>query len=740
MEAGNRILRVSDGTAKLYVRFLQGFFVVSFVVLTLESVWVQLDFHVSDAREKVLWINLACGAFSLCLLCTYGVVSYVDYRRTKLVCKVPPRTARIYHLVIIDFAFLLCVVIMFIAMDVYLLSYLCGWLYSSSEIVSFLKWSFINAIVSNQFCHVLSMLPSEAIVRTVEILRLGWFCEWRGISLTDGIDLPSSVYVFVFLVFFMVPFICLLFGLFTAVGVIGGIFCSAGNEAECLNGLSIQSCEPWGNGCSAGRYSNGRSTLMIIACTVIIFNLAAYIISLIFLARSLRPMPFRRFKRTLMRLGYHIMTRIPMSLLLTLNFVFLWLIEIDSCPVEFMSSSGFGSLILALAAVSSCSLWIETPVAHGADHEDGKILFDKKSDDDKLAPNEDVSFSLMLESFVYSYMVYEIEEMPRHQMLFDLEEYMVEFGLEEYDVLWNKHVDSKCMIGWNLSSGKIIMSFRGTASGRNVLSDLKIWREPHLPERGHYWLGTQPMVHAGFSEFFFRSGMRKDCLERIEDIMRKAPGVEHWNILMSGHSLGGAAARIASYDISEWLNAKRVTYKLACYTYGCPRVGNSAFAECYNEMVPDTWSIMHLDDAVTKGGKFVYMYKRGGRHCFLTEGGPIVRPSYTTRVTLRGIKASFQRHLLPAYGASLVHTVTKPGLVDWQSPERQRVRLAVLNGKVFKHLQKIFSDRKRAIDPKSLDIDIATGMSDTRVHRLDSTTLGASDEAVCKKQKAIYMV
>ena len=68
--------------------------------------------------------------------------------------------------------------------------------------------------------------------------------------------------------------------------------------------------------------------------------------------------------------------------------------------------------------------------------------------------------------------------------------------------------------------------------------------------------------------------------------------------------------------------------------------------------VPDSWDTMHPDDVVTKGGKFFYMFKRGGRRCFLTKGGPIVQPSYMTRVTLR------QLHQLdPAASAPLLRRV-----------------------------------------------------------------------------------
>ena len=777
----NRIGRISDKTAKRYVGYLQLLFVVAFVVLTVQAVWVQLDFSVPNARQKILGINIACGAICLTLIVTYAVVSYVDWRRNLTLvpnlsmaqgrdclgqCRayVPPRPARYFQLAIVDYAFISLVAMLFMAVDIYLSVEECGWLYSWSEVLSFLKWTFFNGLVANQFCHILSMLPREAVVKLVKVTRLGWYFRWRNIELTDGVDLPITVYVGLFVTFFITPFVCILIGMLIATGVIGNRFCTPTEGPDCLGITDPQVCDPWSDVCQvfvdsrADVQSSGRSTFLLIASSVIVAHIIIYVICLLMLARALHGMPYKRFKLVRMHLGYHIMTRIPSSLLLVLNFIFLWLIEIGSCPVQFMSNAGFGSMVLALSGVASASLWLTTPVAYGADHEEGEIAFDENKPYNKEMK---ISYARMIESFVFSYMVYEVDEVERYDQLFDLEEYMGVYGLEDYDMLWNKHIDSKCMVSWNSGTGKIIVAFRGTASGRNMLTDLKVWREPHDPERGNYWLGTKPMVHAGFSEFFYRSGMREECLELLQRIMEESKpgnGVDHdgttcppgkkWDILVCGHSLGGAAAKIAAYDISEWLESRGESFSLTCYTYGCPRVGNSAFAKIYEDAVPDTWSIMHLDDLVTKGGKFVYMFKRGGKRCFLTSGGPIVQPSYMTRVTLRGLGSSVTRHFLPSYAVSLVRTLTQHGIVDWNTPDKQRARLAIMNTKVFKHMQKNFCTEKQTLDlarkrvirlesddghdsdknndKQDEDIDLATGR--TGVHRRNSTeVVGVAD-------------
>lgn len=53
----------------------------------------------------------------------------------------------------------------------------------------------------------------------------------------------------------------------------------------------------------------------------------------------------------------------------------------------------------------------------------------------------------------------------------------------------------------------------------------------------------------------------------------------------AGHSLGGALASLAAYDIAVELGLSHVE----CVTFGAPRVGNRPFVAHYNRLVKDTW-------------------------------------------------------------------------------------------------------------------------------------------------------
>ncbi len=85
--------------------------------------------------------------------------------------------------------------------------------------------------------------------------------------------------------------------------------------------------------------------------------------------------------------------------------------------------------------------------------------------------------------------------------------------------------------------------------------------------------------------------------------MAKASSLSNFTraqVYLTGHSLGGALANLAAYDIARSLERlpNRVT-RVICYTFGSPRTGNHAFAHDYCRVVPDTWSIIN-DQACTQ--------------------------------------------------------------------------------------------------------------------------------------------
>ena len=62
---------------------------------------------------------------------------------------------------------------------------------------------------------------------------------------------------------------------------------------------------------------------------------------------------------------------------------------------------------------------------------------------------------------------------------------------------------------------------------------------------------------------------------------------------LAGHSLGGALAELAAFDIQRALRAANKDCFMSCYTLGAPRLGNHAFAHLFRATVPDCWSLIN---------------------------------------------------------------------------------------------------------------------------------------------------
>lgn len=54
---------------------------------------------------------------------------------------------------------------------------------------------------------------------------------------------------------------------------------------------------------------------------------------------------------------------------------------------------------------------------------------------------------------------------------------MALYNLENFELMWERKLDTKALMAWNEDT--VVLSFRGTASFRNVLADIKVRRGRH---------------------------------------------------------------------------------------------------------------------------------------------------------------------------------------------------------------------------------------------------------------------
>lgn len=191
------------------------------------------------------------------------------------------------------------------------------------------------------------------------------------------------------------------------------------------------------------------------------------------------------------------------------------------------------------------------------------------------------------------------------------------------EIIQDEATDTHCLI--LESSTMIVVAFRGTSSKKNAKTDLNAVMSLHRTakqfdfskapsltamarrRKAHdaadpvthtkrtwlHWLlckRNPPKVHSGFYAAYL--SVEKRVLTKIKQLYDRDPR----KILATGHSLGGALAALCSFDVVMQLEIADVT----CTTFGCPRIGNTAFKKKYNHVVPATFAFVNASDMVTK--------------------------------------------------------------------------------------------------------------------------------------------
>jgi len=117
-----------------------------------------------------------------------------------------------------------------------------------------------------------------------------------------------------------------------------------------------------------------------------------------------------------------------------------------------------------------------------------------------------------------------------------------------------------------------VLAFRGTEKD---FGDIRTDLDARFYEVG----GVK--THNGFQKAF----------EQVEPIVRRAVSSLHgYSLYVTGHSLGGALALVAT----RTLNADNIA---ACYTYGSPKVGNEEFGAAIK---PPIYRVVNAADAVPR--------------------------------------------------------------------------------------------------------------------------------------------
>ena len=203
-----------------------------------------------------------------------------------------------------------------------------------------------------------------------------------------------------------------------------------------------------------------------------------------------------------------------------------------------------------------------------------------------------------------------------------------------------------CAVYRSLEQRSIAVSFRGTCELIDLVTDASIlqttWVEGEDIENPDV-----AKVHTGF-----RTSM-DSISRRLKELLIAAvkPGedISDYDVIVTGHSLGGALATLFTADIAEygidagrglpqtdasdawWMFFRGADDKekksqpprpksLKMYNYGSPRVGNEAFVQRFDSLIQDkrideAYRIVNGADAVTRMPRTVNTLSIGYEHC-----------------------------------------------------------------------------------------------------------------------------
>lgn len=179
--------------------------------------------------------------------------------------------------------------------------------------------------------------------------------------------------------------------------------------------------------------------------------------------------------------------------------------------------------------------------------------------------------------------------------------------------------------------GTLLITFRGTDSARDWHTDFTFWKKT-VP-----YGNTQSRirVHAGFLGAYKTPQVR----ERIQGLV--TPEIRRLRI--TGHSYGAALAVLCGVDLQYNFPDLDIEVLL----FGCPRVGNRAFAKSYDKRVFKTLRVENGNDIVTKVPFASWGYRHVG--ACLPVGPPRVAGAF-----------SFLDHRPQDYYAQLIrHLLTR---------------------------------------------------------------------------------
>ncbi|CAD5223964.1 unnamed protein product [Bursaphelenchus okinawaensis] len=133
----------------------------------------------------------------------------------------------------------------------------------------------------------------------------------------------------------------------------------------------------------------------------------------------------------------------------------------------------------------------------------------------------------------------------------------------------------------------VVVSFRGTVNDKQFFDEIV---SAVMTKESFYGYGR---VNKYFHDAYFTlwlSGMK----QLLYEVVDYYPQYTLW---VTGHSLGGALATLASADLVG--TGRFNAYNSLHYNFGSPRVGDEHFAKIFEKLLPDYYRVVHAQDTIT---------------------------------------------------------------------------------------------------------------------------------------------
>ncbi|OQR97938.1 hypothetical protein ACHHYP_09435 [Achlya hypogyna] len=240
------------------------------------------------------------------------------------------------------------------------------------------------------------------------------------------------------------------------------------------------------------------------------------------------------------------------------------------------------------------------------------------------------------------------------------------FGFELVAHLRHDLVDTHALVCVNRVSKQLVVAFRGSVSKAHWKTNLRFHQVPlfltalagrsrgrrrsckellqHCAARIPILNLALPRVHSGFWKAY--EAVRDDLKETLRLLLQDEPEL---SVYVTGHSMGGALAVLAAYDV-----ATHFSVPVHMYNFGGPRVGNPAFVRQYDRRVPDSFRVVFDGDLVAGIPRFWGLYEHVGSEVAIDGAGNVlVDPSFIERRLLVSSKTKVASHATLVYRTAL---------------------------------------------------------------------------------------